>query len=84
MEDKGVQVGVGRKRALQHEKSVQTIPKASEEEWSTQCEVSFGSNGRNERHAIWRYEDLMIRMLDKEMLIAWLISEGMLNTNVRL
>ena len=83
MEDKGVQVVVGRKRGLRLEKSVQTIPEASKEERSTQCEVSFGSYGSNKRHAVWRYEDLMIRMLDKEMLIAWLMSEGML-TNVRL
>ena len=36
------------------------------------------SYGRNNQHEKWRYDDLVGLMVDKEMLIHWLIEEGLM------
>ena len=48
------------------------------EERTTQCGMPFtGSYGPTREHKKWRYDDLVMRMQDKEILIHWLMNEGL-------
>ena len=78
MNDKGVQVAIGLKR--QHETTtVAEIPaQVQTKDQGTQCGMSKGSYGRGKEHKKWRYADLVARLNDKDMLIEWLMEEGLL------
>ena len=81
MVDKAVQVAIGSKRPRQATPICETIPKIpkDKEERATQCGISqTGSYGRNNQHKKWRYDDLVGLIVDKEMLIHWLIEEGLM------
>lgn len=77
-EDKAVQVVIGLKKPLRLSTEVQTNSKPAKTEQGTQCGTSRGSYNRNKDHDKWRYDDLMAKMVDKEILIEWLMAEGML------
>ena len=79
MDDKGIQVSIGSKRKKTASAGSQTALQTSKEERATQCGMSFtGSYGRNREHSKWRYDDLVARMQDKEMLVHWLMNEGLM------
>ena len=81
MVDKAVQVAIGSKRPRQTTPFCETIPEnpKGKEEQATQRGISqTGSYGRNNQHKKWRYDDLVGLMVDKEMLIHWLIEEGLM------
>ena len=78
MADKEVQVVTGLKRPLKSDKQEQTTPEDPQKERSVQCGVSAGSYGRDNAHKKWRYDNLVNRMIDKELLIKWLMAEGMM------
>lgn len=44
----------------------------------TQCGMAKGSYGREGEHRKWRYDDLIVRLHDKDTLIEWLMEEGLL------
>ena len=70
MEDKGIQVAIGSRRKKTSAGSQTTTLQTSKEERATQCGMSLtGSYGRNREHNKWRYDDLVARMQDKEMLV---------------
>lgn len=48
---------------------------------STQCGSSEGSYGRNKEHRQWRYDELLHYLNDKELLIKWLMDEGLIASN---
>ena len=81
MVDKAVQVAMGSKRPCQATPICDTIleiPKGKEER-VMQCGISqTGSYGRNNQHKKWRYDDLVGLMGDKEIMIHWLIEEGLM------
>ena len=78
MDDKGIQVAIGLKRLLTST-GIQTTPEIPKEERATQCGMSLtGSYGRNREHKKWRYDDLIAQIQDKEMLIQWLMAEGLI------
>ena len=57
----------------------QTTLQTPKEERATQCGMSFkGRYGRNRKHNKWRYDNLVARMQDKEMLVHWLMNEGLM------
>ena len=59
----------------------ETIPEITKgkEERATQCGIAqTGSYGRNNQHKKWQYDDLVGFMGDKEILIHWLIEEGLM------
>ena len=79
MEDKGIQVAIGLKRQQKVSTVSQSPLEALKEERATQCGSSLrGSYGRNCEHKKWRYDDLVARMQDKEMLVDWLMAEGLI------
>ena len=81
MVDKAVQVAIGSKRPRQAPAICETIPEVpkGKVEQGTQCGISeTGSYGRNSQHKKWRYDDLVRFMVDKEMLIHWLMEEGLM------
>ena len=79
MDDKGIQVSIGSKRKKTVSAGSQTTLQTPKEERATQCGMSFtGSYGRNREHNKWRYDDLVARMQDKEMLVHWLMNEGLM------
>lgn len=83
MEDKGIQVAIGSKRGLKSAKtsacSETTTLETGKEERATQCGMSLkGSYGRNCEHKKWRYDNLVAQMQDKEMLVYWLMDEGLM------
>ena len=81
MVDKVVQVAIGSKRPHQVTPICETIPEnpKGKDERATQCGISqTGSYGRNNQHKKWRYDDLLGLMGDKEILIHWLIEEGLM------
>ena len=81
MVDKAVQVAIGSKRPRQAPAMFETIPEVpkGKVEQGTQCGISeTGSYGRNNQHKKWRYDDLLGLMEDKEILIHWLIEEGLM------
>ena len=81
MVDKVVQVAIGSKRPPQVTPICETIPEnpKGKDERATQCGISqTGSYGRNNQHKKWRYDDLLGLMGDKEILIHWLIEEGLM------
>ncbi|PFX28023.1 hypothetical protein AWC38_SpisGene7279 [Stylophora pistillata] len=41
-------------------------------------EAIIGSYGRNCEHKKWRYDNLVVQMQDKEMLVYWLMDEGLM------
>ena len=79
MDDKGIQVSIGSKRKKTASAGSQTAFQTPKEERATQCGMSFtGSYGRNREHNKWRYDDLVARMQDKEMLVHWLMNEELM------
>ena len=81
MVDKAVQVAIGSKRARQISLVCETVPEVpkGKEERATQCGISqTRSYGRNNQQKKWRYDDLVGLMGDKEMLIHWLMEEGLM------
>ena len=79
MEDKGIQVAIGSKRQQKVSTVSQSPIEALKEERATQCGSSLrGSYGCNCEHKKWRYDDLVARMQDKEMLVDWLMAEGLI------
>ena len=79
--DKVVQVAIGSKRPPQVTPICETIPEnpKGKDERATQSGISqTGSYGRNNQHKKWRYDDLLGLMGDKEILIHWLIEEGLM------
>ena len=79
MEDKGVQVAIGSKRKKTSPGGQTTTLETPKEERATQCGMPFtGSYGRNREHNKWRYDDLVTRMQDKEILVHWLMNEGLM------
>lgn len=77
MADKGIQVAVGLKRPRLTSQATQT-PSTETKESGTQCGHERGSYGRNREHRLWRYDDLVRRMMNKEVLMEWLMAEGLL------
>ena len=67
MADKGIQVVVGLKRPRLTSQATQT-PSTETKESGTQCGHERGSYGRNREHRLWRYDDLVRRMMDKDVL----------------
>ena len=79
MDDKGIQVAIGSKRRKINAGSQTTTLETPKEERATQCGMSLtGSYGRNCGHRKWRYDNLVARMQDKEMLVHWLLDEGLM------
>ena len=79
MDDKGIQVAIGSKRRKINAGSQTTTLETPKEERATQCGMSLtGSYGRNCEHRKWRYDNLVARMQDKEMLVHWLMDEGLM------
>ena len=81
MVDKAAQVAKGSKQPRQAAPICETIPEIPKgnEEWATQCGISqTGSYGRNNQHKKQRYDDLVGLMVDEQMLIHWLIEEGLI------
>ena len=78
MDDKGTQVSLGCKRTLKCNKGSQTLPESTKQERGTQCGSTAGSYGRHNIHKKWRFEDLLMRMFDKERLMEWMMDEGLL------
>ena len=79
MEDKGIQVAIGSRRKKNSAGSQTTTLQTSKEERATQCGMSLtGSYGRNREHNKWRYDDLVARMQDKEMLVHWLMDKELM------
>lgn len=76
MNDKGVQVGF--KRTLKSHKEVQTTPQPAKKERGIQCGPSAGSYGRDDDQKKWSYDNLLVRLADKERLIEWLMDEGII------
>ena len=77
MNDKAIQVAM--KRFLKCNKGSQTEDEVSHKgERGTQCGITAGSYGRNNEHKKWRYDNLVARLGDKEMMIEWLMVEGLL------
>ena len=71
MDDKGIQVAIESKRGKTSAGGQTTTLETSKEERVTQCGMSVtGSYGRN--------RDLVARMQDKEMLVHWLMDEGVM------
>ena len=81
MDDKGTQVSLGCKRTLKCNKGSQTSPESTKQERGTQCGSTAGSYGRHNIHKKWRFEDLLMRMFDKERLMEWMMDEGLLVKN---
>ena len=65
-----MEVVVGFKKPLRLSAEVQTNSEPKIEQ-GTQCGTSRGSYNRNKDHDKWRYDDLMAKMVDKEILIEW-------------
>ena len=81
MVDKAVQVAIGSKRPRQAHPICETIPEVpkGKEERATQCGIlQTGSYGRKNQHKKWWYDDLVGLMVDKELLIQWLMEEGLI------
>ena len=81
MVDKAVQVAMGWKRPRQATPTCETIPEIpkGKEERATQCGIlQTGSYGRNNQDKKWQYNELVGLMVDKDMLIHWLIEEGLM------
>ena len=80
MYHKGIQVAVGLKRCSEKSVGSQTTSeKVYKVETATQCGTwAEGSYGRTGEHKKWEYDDLVHRMHDKEMMIEWLIAEGLI------
>lgn len=79
MEDEGIQVATGLKRRKQTNTGSQSTPEVPKLECGTQCGVSLtGSYRRNNKHQKWQYDDLIKLMLDKELLIHWLMAEWLI------
>ena len=77
MTDKGIQVAVGLKRPRLCSQATQT-PSTETKHSETQCGFGRGSYGRKKDSRQWTYDDLFHLMLDKQVLIEWLISEGLI------
>lgn len=78
MNDKGVQVAIGSKRPRQTSTVTQTPVEVLKKDQGTQCGMAKGSYGREGEHRKWRYDDLIVRLHDKDTLIEWLMEEGLL------
>ena len=78
MGEKGTQVAIGLKRNHLTSASTQTPAEAPKKDQETQCGLAKGSYGREREHSKWRYDDLIARLHDKEVLIQWLMVEGLL------
>ena len=78
MNEKGTQVAIGLKRIKKTSTGTQTPGDALKCDKETQCGLSRGSYGRERVHQKWRYHDVMVKLHDKENLISWLMSEGLL------
>ena len=77
MTDKGIQVAVGLKRPRLCSQATQT-PSTETKHSETQCGFGRGSYGRKKDSRQWTYDDLFHLMLDKQVLIEWLMSEGLI------
>ena len=82
MADKGIQVAIGLKRPRLSSQATQTLSTKTNEN-GTQCGHGRGSYARKREHKQWRYDDLVRRMIDKEVLMEWLIEEGLLAKSER-
>ena len=79
MNDVGIQVAIGAKRKTRLTKSCQTTGDIEKKDCSTQCgSYLTGSYGRNIGNKRWRYEHLLDRLRDKQLLVEWLIEEDMI------
>ena len=79
MDDKGIQVSIGSKRKKTMSAGRQTTLQTPKEERATQCGIPFkGRYGSNRKRNKWRYDNLVARMQDKEMLVHWLMNEGLM------
>ena len=81
MADKGIQVAIGLKRPQLSSQATQT-PSTKTKENGTQCGHGRGSYARKREYRQWRYDDLVRWMIDKEVLMEWLIVEGLLAKSV--
>ena len=77
MADKRIQVAIGLKRQGLSSQATQT-PSTKTKENGTHCRHGRGSYARKREHRQWRYDDLVHQMIDKEVLMEWLIVEGLL------
>ena len=77
MTDKGIQVAVGLKRPRQCGQATQT-PSTETKESGTQSGYGRGSYGLTKDSRQWTYDDLFHVMMDKEVLIEWVVVEGLL------
>ena len=81
MTDKGIQVvAVGLKRSRLCSQATQT-PSTETKHSGTQCGFGRGSYGRKKDSSQWTYDDLFNLMLDKQVLIEWLMSEGFIRNS---
>lgn len=81
MADKGIQVAIGLKRTRLSSQATQTLTTKTKEN-GTQCGHGRGSYARKREHRQWRYDDLVRRMIDKEVLME-LADRGRLTCKVR-
>ena len=78
MNEKGTQVVIGLKEPRRLERATQT-PVSYTQESSTQCGcLTNASYDRNNAQKKWRFEDLLDHVKDKELLIKWLMCEGLM------
>jgi len=79
MADKSIQVSIACKSCKKTLKCrTQSLPEPTKKECGTQCSQSVGSYGRSAHSKKWRYDDLLIRLYNKEHLIEWLMEEKLL------
>lgn len=78
MNEKGTQVATGLKKPRQTSTETQTSVETSKKDQEIQCEMAKGSYLREKEHRKWRYNDLIYRLHDKDILIQWLMEEGLL------
>ena len=73
-----MQVAIGLKRFKKTNTGTQTPSIGEKCNKETQCGISQGSYGQERVHQKWRYHDLMVKLEEKESLMTWLMSEGLL------
>ena len=78
MNEKGTQVAIGLKRNHLTSTRTQMPAEAPKKDQETQCGLAKGSYGQEREHSKWRYDDLIARLHNKEVLIQWLMVEGLL------
>lgn len=73
MNEKGIQVATGLKKPRKTSTETQTSVETSKKDQEIQCGMAKGSYLREKEHRKWRYNDLIYRLHDKDILIQWLM-----------